>query len=1206
MRSAAAPNRVLRPARVRRAVRNARCTPQAVATSPEEELRSISDVMQSEAVTLQKVLCANRGEIAVRVFRAVSELGSHSVAIFSPSDRLQQHRFAADESFEVGQGKTPLAAYLDYEDIITVCKENGVDAVHPGYGFLSENADFVKRCTEEGIKFIGPKYETITRMGDKTLARALAVECGLPVVPGTDEAVTEPDQAVAFAEQYGFPLMLKAAMGGGGRGMRVVRTMEELVPSFERASSEAESAFGDGRMFIERFIEGPRHIEVQILADEHGNVVHLGERDCSVQRRHQKVVEMAPSANLPDVTRERLLSDAVTLARHVGYQNAGTVEFMVDKNGEHYFLEVNPRVQVEHTVTEEVTGVDIVQAQIRIAGGATLAELGIPNQDAIKISGFAIQCRVTTEDPEMNFAPDFGKIESYRVPGGMGIRLDGGSAVGATISPHYDSLLVKLVARGSDFRTAVQKMYRAINEFTIRGVKTNLPFLKNVFEHPDFLSGSCTTSFIDANPELFDFSADDVPPRMIHYLADVAVNGASHPGAVGGPCSSVDPVPLGLPSGVQSVEDGGAAPTGWRDILLADGPSGFAKAVRAHKGLLLTDTTWRDAHQSLLATRMRTVDLLGAAQYTSYSHQPFYSMEMWGGATFDVALRFLHECPWRRLEVLREQVPNVPFQMLLRGANAVGYTSYSDNVVREFVKQARITGVDVFRVFDSLNYFDNLAFGMDAVRDAGGVVEATICYSGDVSDPNKTKYTLDYYLSLTEQLVEHGMDVLCIKDMAGLLKPQAATMLVGAIRERYPDLPIHVHTHDTAATGVASMLACANAGADVVDVATDAFSGLTSQPSMGALTEALRGSEFDTGVDAAVMGRLNTYWEQTRGLYNPFESGLKSGGADVYQHEMPGGQYTNLQFQATSLGLAEQWPQVKEKYAAANRVLGDIIKVTPSSKVVGDLAQFMVQNELDEEAVLVQAEQLSFPSSVVEYMQGQIGQPHGGFPEPLRSKVLNGKDTIDERPGASMPDVDLVALECELKDRYPHFRLTKFDVLSAAIYPKVFDEYVEYLSKFGDLSSIPTRAFLQGLAIDEEIQVELKRGVNVVIKLKAVGELQPSGQREVFFEVNGLPRSVEVDDRTLVQAEAASTSGLREKSDPDLLGSVGAPMAGEVLSVPAQAGTEIKAGEPIAILSAMKMETVVAAPCGGRLAHVAAVVGESVQAGDLLALIKDD
>jgi len=1136
---------------------------------------------------IRKLMCANRGEIAIRVFRAATELGIRTVAIFSHEDRVFLHRYKADEAYLVGQKKSPVAAYLDIEEIIRVARDNEVDAIHPGYGFLSERSAFARACREAGIAFVGPGAEVIDQLGDKTAARSLAIEAGVPVVPGSDGPVRSIDEAKKFVSAHGLPIIIKAAMGGGGRGMRVVRTEDELSTAFERATSEALAAFGDGTVFIERYVEHPRHIEVQILADAHGDVIHLFERDCSVQRRHQKVVEVAPALNLSPEARKALTDDAVKLARHAGYVNAGTAEFLVDGEGRHYFIEVNPRIQVEHTVTEECTGVDLVQAQIRVAGGSSLADLGL-TQDAIQMRGAAIQCRITTEDPEKSFQPDTGRIEVFRSAGGMGIRLDGGSGYpGARVSPHYDSLLVKVTGHALDFESAARKVRRALAEFRIRGVKTNIPFVRNVLTHPTFLAGDARTDFIDTTPELFQFSPRrNRAQRVLNFLGEVVVNGPTQVGASGTPPSTIDPEIPDSPAG--------APPAGFRRILLEQGPEAFAKAVRQRSGLMLMDTTWRDAHQSLLATRVRTKDLSAIAPATAHALHDLYSLEMWGGATFDVCLRFLREDPWERLSRLRALVPNVPFQMLLRGANAVGYTNYPDNVVKAFVKQAHRTGVDVFRIFDCLNYVENLKLGIDAVGETGGVIEASLCYTGDVADARRTKYSLDYYVDLAGQLAELGIHVLAIKDMAGLLKPKAAKMLVGALREAFPYLPIHVHTHDTASTGVASMLACADAGADVVDVATSAMAGLTSQPAMGAIIAALQGTERDTGIDLAKVQGLNNYWEQVRAVYAPFESGLKSGSSDVYVHEMPGGQYTNLQFQAGQLGLASRWPAIKRAYASANRALGDIIKVTPSSKVVGDLAQFMVQNDLDDESLVEKAETLSLPRSVVEFLQGYLGVPVGGFPEPLRSRVVKELPCIEGRPGATLPPLDLDALGNELREIHQH-EIAPTDVLSAALYPKVFEEYMAFRTRYSDVSLLPTRAFLAPLRINEEINFEIERGKTLVVKLTAVGELDDQGRREVYFELNGQPRTI------LVADEAASASVVvRETADPNAPGSVGAPMPGGVIEVRVAPGDTVDAGDALVVLSAMKMETVVAAPVAGKVRRVPVAPGDDLSAGDLL------
>lgn len=896
---------------------------------------------------------------------------------------MHMHRLKADEAYIVGRGLAPVAAYLNIPEIIQIAKENHVDAIHPGYGFLSERADFAQSCIDNGIRFIGPSPKVMSQMGDKVEARKTAIAAGVTVVPGTDAPVTSVAEAREFVRKHGLPVILKAAYGGGGRGMRVVQSLDTLEENFTRAVSEAKSAFGNGAMFIERFIEKPRHIEVQILGDGQGNIVHLYERDCSVQRRHQKIVEIAPAPKLDEEIRQRLLDDAIKIAKFVGYQNAGTVEFLLDENGQHYFIEVNARLQVEHTITEEVTDVDLVQSQIRIADGSSLPSLGL-TQDKVHVRGSAIQCRVTTEDPAKGFQPDTGRIEVFRSGEGFGIRLDGASAfAGAIISPYYDSLLVKVIAHASDLPSASAKMERALTEFRVRGVKTNIPFLLNVLSHDKFKSGLYDTNFIDDNAQLFKFRrSQNRAQKLLKYLANVMVNGPMTPFSTTLPPARITP-------NVPEYDHLKDPPKGFRDIYLKDGPQAFAKAIRQHKGLLLMDTTFRDAHQSLLATRVRTHDLLRISPFVSQQFPQLFSMENWGGATFDVALRFLHEDPWIRLRKMRQLIPNIPFQMLLRGANAVGYTSYPDNVVFKFCEEARLAGMDVFRVFDSLNYLPNILIGMEAAGAAGGIVEGAISYTGDVSDPSRKKYDLNYYLKLSDEIVKAGTHVLCIKDMAGLLKPKAAKLLISALRDRHPDVPIHIHTHDTAGAGVASMLAAAEAGADVVDVAVDSMSGMTSQPSMGAIVASLQGTEYDTNLKLRDVSDYSAYWEQTRTLYAPFECAvtMKSGNADVYENEIPGGQYTNLQFQAYSLGLGTQFEKIKKAYRDANLLLGDIIKVTPASKVVGDLAQFMVQNKLTAKDVEEKAEELSFPSSVVEFMQGFIGEPHGGFPEPLKSKV---------------------------------------------------------------------------------------------------------------------------------------------------------------------------------------------------------------------------
>lgn len=1140
---------------------------------------------------IRSVLVANRGEIAIRVFRACTELGIRSVAIYSEQDKMQMHRQKADEGYMVGRGLPPVQAYLNIPEIIKVAKENDVDAIHPGYGFLSERSDFAQAVIDAGIRFIGPSPKVVQQMGDKVAARQAAIEAGVPIVPGTDGPVTTTDEAMDFCMKHGLPVIFKAAYGGGGRGMRVVRQMEEVREMFERASSEAKAAFGNGAMFIEKFIERPRHIEVQLLGDNGGNVIHLYERDCSVQRRHQKVVEIAPAPSLDPKVRNRMTEHAVRLAKHVGYSNAGTVEFLADETGNFYFIEVNARLQVEHTVTEEITGIDLVQSQIRIAEGITLPEMGM-TQENIKPQGYAIQCRVTTEDPAKSFQPDTGRIEVFRSGEGMGIRLDGASAfAGAIISPYYDSLLVKVIAHAADLQSSCAKMNRALREFRVRGVKTNIPFLLNVLENQKFLNGNVDTYFIDENPQLFQFQpSQNRAQKLLNYLGTVLVNGPSTPLATNLKPAEIRPHVPQIAIGLLD------PPTGFRKILKEKGPEAFAKAVREHKGLLLMDTTFRDAHQSLLATRVRSHDLLMISPFVAHKFSNLYALENWGGATFDVALRFLHECPWERLEDMRKAIPNIPFQMLLRGANAVGYTNYPDNVVYKFCELAVQTGMDIFRVFDSLNYLPNLILGMEAAGKAGGVVEAAISYTGDVSDPTRTKYDLKYYTNLANELVKAGTHVLSIKDMAGLLKPRAAGLLIDAIRQKHPDIPIHIHTHDTAGAGVASMLACAESGADVVDVAVDSMSGMTSQPSMGAIVASLQDTALDTNLELSDISEYSAYWEQTRTLYAPFEctTTMKSGNADVYLNEIPGGQYTNLQFQAYSLGLGEFFEDVKKAYREANILLGDIIKVTPSSKVVGDLAQFMVQNKLTADDVLSKAEELSFPKSVVEFLQGAIGEPYGGFPEPLRSKILKDMPRVKGRPGEHLPPLDFDKLKKDVKEAHP--QASDRDVMSAALYPEVTNDYLTFKESFGPVDKLDTRMFLTGPKVGEEFDVTIEKGKTLGIKTLAMCEdLTPNGEREVFFEMNGQLRSVFIKDK-----EAVKELHIHPKANKADKSQVGAPMPGTVIDIRVKVGDTVEKGAALIVLSAMKMEMVVQAPKAGKIKSLDITQGMKLEGEDLL------
>lgn len=1133
------------------------------ADSVHHRLRANSTIMH-----FQKILVANRGEIPIRIFRTAHELSLQTVAVYSWEDRLSMHRQKADEAYIIGKrGQyTPVGAYLAGNEIIKIALEHGVQLIHPGYGFLSENAEFARNVEKAGLVFVGPTPDTIDALGDKVSARKLAIKCNVPVVPGTPGPVEKFEDAKAFTDEYGFPIIIKAAFGGGGRGMRVVREQESLKDAFERATSEARSAFGNGTVFIERFLDKPKHIEVQLLGDNQGNVVHLYERDCSVQRRHQKVVELAPAKDLPVEVRDKILADAVRLAQSVNYRNAGTAEFLVDQQNRYYFIEINPRIQVEHTITEEITGIDIVAAQIQIAAGATLEQLGL-TQDRISTRGFAIQCRITTEDPAKGFSPDTGKIEVYRSAGGNGVRLDGGNGfAGAIITPHYDSMLVKCTCLGSTYEIARRKIIRALIEFRIRGVKTNIPFLTSLLSHPTFIDGNCWTTFIDDTPELFSLiGGQNRAQKLLAYLGDVAVNGSSIKGQIGEPKLKGDIIkPVLLDTTGKPLDISQPATQGWKQILDQQGPEAWAKAIRANKGCLIMDTTWRDAHQSLLATRVRTVDFLNIARETSYALSNAYSLECWGGATFDVAMRFLYEDPWDRLRKLRKAVPNIPFQMLLRGANGVAYSSLPDNAIYHFCKQAKKNGVDIFRIFDALNDVDQLEVGIKAVQAAGGVVEATVCYSGDMLNPHK-KYNLEYYLSLVDKIVSLGTHVLGIKDMAGVLKPQAATLLVGSIRKKYPDLPIHVHTHDSAGTGVASMVACAQAGADAVDAATDSMSGMTSQPSIGAILASLEGTEWDPKLNIPHVRAIDGYWQQLRLLYSPFEAGLTGPDPEVYEHEIPGGQLTNLLFQATQLGLGTQWAETKKAYEAANDLLGDIVKVTPTSKVVGDLAQFMVSNKLSAQDVIDRAEQLDFPGSVLEFLEGLMGQPYGGFPEPLRSRALRNRRKLDKRPGLYLEPLDLVKIKNDIKEKFGN--ATETDVASYAMYPKVFEDYRKFVQKYGDLSVLPTRYFLARPEIGEEFHVELEQGKVLILKLLAIGPLsEQTGQREVFYEMNGEVRQVTVDDN-----KAAVDNTARVKADPNDSSQVGAPMSGVVVEVRVHEGIEVKKGDPIAVLSAMKM-----------------------------------
>ena len=1145
------------------------------------------------AATIRKLLVANRSEIAIRVFRAARELGIGTVGIYSIEDRFGLHRFKSDESYLVGRGHEPVQAYLGIDDILRVAADSGADAVHPGYGFLSENPAFAEACEGQGLVFIGPPPDVMRRLGNKVSARAMAEEAGVPVVPATGALPDDPVEVARLAREVGFPLMVKASWGGGGRGMRMVTAEDELAEQVAVGRREAQAAFGNDEVFLERLVERARHIEVQVLGDAAGTVVHLHERDCSVQRRHQKVVEAAPATTLTDTQRAEVCDAAVRLARAAGYRNAGTVEFLMDADsGRFFFIEVNPRLQVEHTVTEVVTGIDIVKAQIRIAEGAKIGtpESGVPHQEDIRVNGCALQCRITTEAPENRFIPDYGRISAYRGATGFGIRLDGGTAYsGAIVTPFYDSLLEKVTAWAPTRDEAIARMSRALHEFRIRGVKTNIAFLGALLDHPTFRSGGYTTRFIDETPELLHFPRRrDRATRLMSFLADVMVNG--NPEVAGRPAPGRQPpapVPAGLPRSPEP---------GTRQLLEDLGPEGFAAWMRAEERLLVTDTTFRDAHQSLLATRMRTYDLLGPAQAYATSLTGLLSLEAWGGATFDVAMRFLKEDPWERLAALRSAVPTIALQMLLRASNAVGYTNYPDNVVRFFVQRSAEAGVDIFRVFDSLNWVENMRVAIDAVREAGKVCEAAICYTGDLTDPSRGRYDLGYYVALARELEQAGAHVLGIKDMAGVCKPEAARRLVRALREE-TGLPVHLHTHDTSGISAATVLAAAEAGVDAVDAAMDPMSGLTSQPNLGSLADALRGSPRDTGLPRAALASVATYWEGVRRFYAAFESDMRAGTASVYEHEMPGGQYTNLQEQARALGLASHWPDIARRYAEVNAMFGDIVKVTPTSKVVGDLALYMVANDLTPADVADPAREISFPESVVEFFHGDLGQPAGGFPAALQRKVLKGREPLTVRPGEILPDADLAAARADVEAKIGR-AVSDEELASYLMYPKVFTDFAEHRRKYGDVSILPTPAFFYGADADEEIAVNIDPGRTLIIRCLAVGDPDAKGQRTVFFELNGQPRQVTVPDRARPAAAA------RRRAEVGNPAHVAAPMPGMVAGLVVVAGQQVERGDRLLSIEAMKMETAIFAEVPGVVSEVVVTPGTQVDGQDLLMVLE--
>ena len=1139
----------------------------------------------------QKILIANRGEIAIRIMRACNEMGKQTVAVFAEEDKLGLHRFKADEAYRIGEGLGPVAAYLSIQDIIRVAKMAKADAIHPGYGLLSENPDFVDACTDAGITFIGPKAKTMRQLGDKASARDVAVEAGVPVIPATGVLGDDMDTIKIEAAAVGYPLMLKASWGGGGRGMRAIMNEGELVEKVREGRREAESAFGNGEGYLEKMIMKARHVEVQILGDSQGEIYHLWERDCSVQRRNQKVVERAPAPYLSETQREQICQLGKKICKHVNYECAGTVEFLMDMDTEKFFfIEVNPRVQVEHTVTEEVTGIDIVRAQILISEGKSIVEAtGCASQYDVKLDGHALQCRVTTEDPQNNFIPDYGRIQMYRSATGPGIRLDGGTAYsGAVITRFYDSLLTKVTARAPTPQMAIARMDRALREFRIRGVSTNIAFVENLLKHPTFLNNEYHTKFIDETPGLFDFKKRrDRATKILTYIADITVNG--HPETAGRTKPAAD-VKSPKPPVTPTID----VPNGTRQILEVSGPQGVANWLRDQSQLLITDTTLRDGHQSLLATRMRSIDMIKSAPAYATKMSQLFSIECWGGATFDVAYRFLQECPWQRLRDIRAQMPNIMTQMLLRASNGVGYTNYPDNVVQSFVAQAAESGIDVFRIFDSLNWVENMRVAMDAVGNSGKVIEGTICYTGDLLDPSRSKYNLKYYVGMAKELEAAGAHILGLKDMAGLLKPAAGRALVTALKHE-TGLPIHFHTHDTSGAAIATVLAVTDAGVDVVDAAMDALSGNTSQPTLGSIVEALKGTDRETGLDVKAIREISNYFEQVRAHYTAFESGLQAPASEVYLHEMPGGQFTNLKSQARSLGLEERWHEIAQTYADVNHMFGDIVKVTPSSKVVGDMALMMVSQNLTRAQVEDFATEVVFPDSVVDMMKGSLGQPPGGWPKAIQKKILKGETPSTDRPGAHLPAIDLEATRVHLSKQLEGRVVDNEDLNGYLMYPKVFLDYKGRHRTYGPVRTLPTKTFFYGMNPGEEISAEIDPGKTLEIRMQAVSEVSEDGEVKVFFELNGQPRTIRVMNRL-----AASESVSRPKAETGNANHIGAPMPGVVATVAAVAGKTVKEGDLMLTIEAMKMETGIHAERDAIIKTVYVNAGSQIDAKDLL------
>jgi pyruvate carboxylase len=1140
---------------------------------------------------IKSLLVANRGEIAIRIMRAATELEIRTVAVYTYEDRYSLHRYKADEAYQIGKDDEPLKPYLDIEGLIQLAKRKRIDAIHPGYGFLSENTTLARRCREEGIIFVGPTPEAMEALGDKVLAKETAIKSGLPVIQDSREELVDAETARREAIRIGFPVMVKAAAGGGGRGMRVVRDAESLEKSFNEARNEAKNAFGDDTIFIEKFIENPKHIEVQLLGDQHGNLVHLYERDCSVQRRFQKVVEVAPSYGLKDETRDKLYAYALAIGNAVRYQNAGTVEFLVDKDENIYFIEVNPRIQVEHTITEEITGIDIVRSQILIAQNYKLSDNGIyiHQQSDIPKNGYAIQCRITTEDPSNGFKPDFGTIIAYRNAAGFGIRLDEGSSYpGVKISPYFDSMLVKVSAKGRTLKGATQRLTRALIEFRIRGVKTNIPFLLNVIKHPTFQRGEVNVQFIDQTPELFNLrQVRDRSTKALRYLSEIIVNG--HPEV------KQKPDRVFRQPQVPAFDEFGDYPLGFKDQLSRIGPEKLAQWVKEYKPILYTDTTFRDGHQSLLATRMRTQDLLKVAEGFAKNHAGIFSMEVWGGATFDVAMRFLHEDPWKRLAALREAMPNMLLQMLFRGSNAVGYSAYPDNLIEKFVEKSYETGVDVFRIFDSLNWIEAMKVSIRAVRErTGGIAEAAICYTGDVR--TNQKYTLEYYLDLARQLEDEGAHMLCIKDMAGLLKPLAATELVTALKNVL-SIPVHLHTHDTSSIQAATYLSAVDANVDIIDCAVGALSGLTSQPNFNSVVAMLQGHERENPVDLKSLNAYSTYWEDVREMYYPFESGMKAGSAEVYDNEVPGGQFSNLRQQANALGVGDKFETLKRNYIVANQLFGDIVKVTPSSKVVGDMAIFMTSNGLTTDDVLQRGESLSFPESVKGFFKGELGQPYGGFPERLQQLVLKGEKPIEGRPNDHLPPIDFEADFEKFREKFPHNE-GFLEYLSYQMYPKVYEDYYAAREKYDDVSKLPTTAFFYGMKPDEEILIPIDEGKTIIVKLLFVSEPDETGFRTVTFDLNGQARRIRVNDVSFKATKAVN----QKVKNP---GEVGAPLQGRISRILVKVGDAVQKNQPLFVIEAMKMESIVAAPGEGKITAIQLAEGIVVEQDDWVLTVEN-